>query len=67
MRAILRAKAEKLKCSPSKYVKEQWTKWQLSFRDPRTVAANKARSTHKRKNWKERISFAYAKVKAGVA
>jgi len=65
-RAILRARAEKLKSKPSTYVREQWTKFQLSFRDSKTVAINKARGTRKKRNWKERISFALAKLREGV-
>ena len=66
-RAILRARAEKQKCKSSKYVHDEWIKYQLSFRDPRTVAMNKARATHKKSNWKERVSFALAKLAKGVA
>lgn len=66
-RAILRARAEKLKCKPSKYVREEWTKYLLQFTDAKTVAINKARGTRKQKNWKEQISFALQKLKAGVA
>ena len=61
-RAILRARAEKQKCKSSKYVHDEWIKYQLSFRDSKTVAMNKARATHKKRNWKERISFAMAKL-----
>lgn len=67
-RAILRAQAEKKqRCKPSKYVNEEWTKYQLSFRSAKDVAMNKAKSTKKKKNWKERISFALARLKKGVA
>lgn len=66
-RAILRARAEKKKAKPSRYVHDQWTKHQLSFRTSEVVALNKARSTHKKKNWKERVSFAMAKLRKGVA
>lgn len=66
-RAILRARAEKQKCKASKYVHDEWVKYQLSFRDPKTVAANKARATHKKENWGERVSFAMAKLAKGVA
>ena len=66
-RAILKARAEKLKCKSSKYIHEEWTKYQLSFRNPKTVASNKARSTHKKKNWGERVSFAMAKLAKGVS
>lgn len=66
-RAILKARAEKLKCKSSKYVHDEWIKYQLSFRTPKTVAMNKARATHKKRNWKERISFAMAKLAKGVS
>lgn len=66
-RAILRARAEKLKCKPSNYVRQEWTKYLLQFTDAKTVAINKARGTRKKKNWKEHISFAMAKLAKGVA
>lgn len=65
-RAILRARAEKLKVSPSKYVREEWTKYLLTFRNPKTVAIDKAHGTRKKKNWKEHVSFALAALKNGV-
>ena len=66
-RAILRAQAEKKKCKASNYVREEWLKYQLSFRSPKEVAINKGRGTRKKKNWKEHISFMLAKLKRGVA
>lgn len=66
-RAILRAQAEKKRCKSSKYIHDEWIKYQLSFRNPKTVAMNKARATHKKRNWKERISFAMAKLAKGVS
>ena len=66
-RAILKAQAEKKKCKASKYVHEEWVKYQLSFRTPKEVAINKGRATHKKKNWKEHVSFMLAKLKKGVA
>lgn len=66
-RAILRARAEKLKCKPSKYVREEWTKYLLSFRDPKRIAIDKAHGTRKKRNWKEHVSFMLARLKRGVA
>ena len=66
-RAILKARAEKQKCKSSKYVHDEWIKYQLSFRDSKTVAINKARGTRKKKNWKEHASFMLQRLRSGVA
>lgn len=66
-RSILKAQAEKKRCKVSKYVHDEWTKYQLSFRSPKQVAMNKARGTRKKSTWKEHVSFALAKLAKGVA
>lgn len=66
-RAVLRGRAEKLGAKPSKYVHNQWIKYQMQFRSAKEVAINKARGTKKKENWSERISFALAKLAKGVA
>lgn len=66
-RAILAARAEKKRCKVSKYVHDEWIKFQLSFRTPREVAINKGRGTRKKRNWKEHVSFMLKRLRRGVA
>lgn len=47
---------------PSKYVRVQWTRYQLSKYPEQRVVANKARGTHKKRTWKERIAMFGSKV-----
>ena len=65
-RMLLRAKANRLHVSkPSKYVHSEWAKYQVNKYGTRMVVANKAKGTHTKKQWKERISGALYNIKKG--
>ena len=68
-RMMLRMQAmNKLKSKPSKYVHTAWEKYQGWKYGYEIVAINKARGTHKKCTWKQRIGlYAYNQKKGWAA
>ena len=51
--------------SPSKMVAKVWEKYQTKKYGTKTVAINRAKGTHKKHLWGERIAFALYGLKKG--
>lgn len=68
-RMVLRMQAaNKLKAKPSKFVKKMWERYQIKKYGTSAVAINRARGTHKKSTWKQRIDlFAYNRKKGWAA
>ena len=67
-RMLLRMQAmNKLRAKPSKFLKKMWDRYQVKKYGAATVAINRARGTHKKRTWKERIGLLAYNQKKGWA
>ena len=60
-RMVLRMQAaNKLRVKPSKFLRKMWERYQTHKYGATAVAINKARGTHKKRTWKQRVNiYAY--------
>ena len=67
-RRALRLYAMRTGAKASKFVHTMWERYQVKKYGATTVAINRARGTHKKRTWKERIGlFAYNQKKGWAA
>lgn len=67
-RMVLRMQAaNKLHVSPTNFLKKMWERYQIKKYGSKAVAINRARSTHKKNTWKQRIGLVAYNQKKGWA